>query len=56
MEGKNGKEGPATLESGLNFWSRQEQKFQSLFGKEALKDREFLKMKASSLRPPLVPI
>ena len=45
MEDQNKKQGPETLESGLDFWSRQEQKFQSLFGKEALKDKEFLKMK-----------
>jgi hypothetical protein len=43
IEKKN--EGPQTLEAGLDFWSRQEQKFQSLFGKESLKDKEFLKMK-----------
>lgn len=45
MEVQNRKDEPETLEAGLDFWSRQEQKFQSLFGKEALKDREFLKMK-----------
>lgn len=45
MEVQNGKEEPATLEEGLDFWIKQERKFQSLFGQEALKDREFLKMK-----------
>jgi len=45
MEVQNRKNEPATLEAGLDFWNRQEQKFQSLFGKEALKDKEFLKMK-----------
>lgn len=45
MEVQNKSEEPATLEAGLDFWGRQEQKFQSLFGQEALKDKEFLKMK-----------
>lgn len=36
---------PQALEMGLDFWGKQEQKFQSLFGKDALKDKEFLKMK-----------
>lgn len=45
MEVQDGKEETATLEKGLNFWVKQEQKFQALFGIEALKDKEFLTMK-----------
>lgn len=45
MEVHNKRQEPATLEEELDFWIRQEQKFQSLFGKEALKDKEFIKMK-----------
>ena len=45
MEVHDKRQETATLEEGLDFWIRQEQKFQSLFGKEALKDKEFLKMK-----------
>ena len=45
MEYQNKNQEPETLEAGLDFWNRQEQKFKSLFGQESLKDREFLKMK-----------
>ncbi len=36
---------PETLMSELGNWNQQENKFGALFGQEALKDREFLKMK-----------
>ncbi|WP_214072588.1 hypothetical protein [Mucilaginibacter sp. dw_454] len=36
---------PETLMSELSNWNQQENKFGALFGQEALKDREFLKMK-----------
>ena len=36
---------PETLMSELRNWNQQENQFGALFGQEALKDREFLKMK-----------
>jgi hypothetical protein len=36
---------PETLMSELSSWNQQENKFGALFGQEAVKDREFLKMK-----------
>jgi len=36
---------PETLMSELSSWNQQENKFGALFGQDALKDREFLKMK-----------
>jgi hypothetical protein len=36
---------PETLMSELGNWNQQENKFGALFGQDALKDREFLKMK-----------
>jgi hypothetical protein len=36
---------PETLMSELRNWNQQENKFGALFGQDALKDREFLKMK-----------
>lgn len=34
-----------TIIGGLSDWNRQEQQFRQLFGEDALKDREFIRMK-----------
>jgi hypothetical protein len=45
MENELQRPRPETLMSELGNWNQQENKFGALFGQDALKDREFLKMK-----------